>query len=266
VITLPFPAIDPVMIHLGPWPVRWYGVAYAAGILLAWAYLTWIVRHYQSSFKPKILDDIMVPIILGIVIGGRLGFVLFYHTNHYLQYPWEILMVWQGGMAFHGGLLGATVAMIWFARKHGLPLLAITDVIATGTPIGLFLGRIANFINAEHYGTLTDAPWGVIFPGGGPLPRHPSQIYEALSEGLFLGLLLLAAWQCRHWRTKPGRITGLFLVGYALARMVCEFFRVPDGLISFAMVSITIGQFLSIPMLIGGLYLIYGNSSRSSTH
>lgn len=262
-MAIPFPQIDPVMVHLGPWPVRWYGVAYAVGILGAWAYLAWLIKRFPAYLSPQKLGEIITPLIIGIIVGGRLGFVLFYQTEYYLAHPIDIIKVWQGGMAFHGGLIGAIFGIAWFARQQNLPWLSVTDVMACGTPIGLFLGRLANFINGEHFGRPTEMPWGVIFPHGGPWPRHPSQIYEALTEGLCLLILLGLAWRT-SWRQRPGRISGLFLVGYALARIGCELFRTPDGWVNLYFTHVTMGQALSIPMMILGVYLIYDASCRTT--
>jgi phosphatidylglycerol:prolipoprotein diacylglycerol transferase len=191
-----------------------------------------------------------------VVLGGRIGYVLFYQPGYYLQHPIEALYLWHGGMSFHGGALGVTLAILLFTRARRLPVLAFSDVIAEAIPIGLFFGRIANFINGELFGRETEIPWAMVFPNGGPVPRHPSQLYEAVCEGLLLFLLLLLA-EHRGARRRPGIVTGLFLIGYAVARMSGELFRQPDAQLGFLVFGTTMGQLLSIPVLIAGFILIW---------
>jgi phosphatidylglycerol:prolipoprotein diacylglycerol transferase len=202
------------------------------------------------------IDDFLVWATLGVVLGGRIGYVLFYQPGYYLQHPVEALYLWHGGMSFHGGALGVTLAIVLFTRARRLPVLAFSDVVAEAIPIGLFFGRIANFINGELFGRETDVPWAMAFPNGGPVPRHPSQLYEAVCEGLLLFLLLLIA-EHRGARRRPGIVTGLFLVGYAVARMSGELFRQPDAQLGFLVLGTTMGQLLSIPVLIAGILLIW---------
>jgi phosphatidylglycerol---prolipoprotein diacylglyceryl transferase len=253
---LQFPAIDPVAIQLGPIALRWYGLAYVIGILLAWKYCLWIAKRYIPTIKAAQVDEFMMWALAGIVIGGRLGYVLIYNPLKYMAEPWRILMTWEGGMSFHGGFVGVVAAAYIFCRRNQIPLLRFGDMLGSATPFGLFLGRIANFINAELYGHPTTVPWAMVFPGAGPEPRHPSQIYEALTEGVLLLVLIFASWQIPKCRDKPGFQMGLFLAGYGVARSFCEIFRVPDGILDLGLVTLTIGQALSIPLVISGLYLM----------
>jgi phosphatidylglycerol:prolipoprotein diacylglycerol transferase len=253
---IPFPAIDPVAIALGPFVVRWYALAYIAGLLLGWRYCLILADRPPRLVERRDIDDFLVWATLGVVLGGRIGYVLFYQPGYYLQHPIEALYLWHGGMSFHGGALGVTIAILLFTRRRQLPVLAFSDVIAEAIPIGLFFGRIANFINGELFGRETDVPWAMVFPNGGPLPRHPSQLYEAVCEGLLLFLLLLFA-EHRGARRWPGIVTGLFLIGYAVARMSGELFRQPDAQLGFLVFGTTMGQLLSIPVLIAGILFIW---------
>ena len=253
---IPFPAIDPVAIAIGPLVVRWYALAYIVGLLLGWRYCLVLADRPPRLVERRDIDDFLVWATLGVVLGGRIGYVLFYQPGYYLQHPIEALYLWHGGMSFHGGALGVTLAILLFTRARRLPVLAFSDVIAEAIPIGLFFGRIANFINGELFGRETDIPWAMVFPNGGPVPRHPSQLYEAVCEGLLLFLLLLLA-EHRGARRRPGIVTGLFLIGYAVARMSGELFRQPDAQLGFLVFGTTMGQLLSIPVLIAGFILIW---------
>lgn len=255
-MSITFPDIDPVLVQIGPLAIRWYALAYVSGIVLGWWYLIRLNKRPPVILTQKALDDIMVWATLGIILGGRLGYVIFYNGSYYLHNPVEILKVWQGGMSFHGGLIGLLIAVYLMCRKEKISFIGTMDMVACVGPIGLFFGRIANFINGELYGRVTDVPWGIIFPRGGPLPRHPSQIYEALLEGLTLFLILsLLVWftRIRHYK---GAIGGVFLIGYALARMTVEQFREPDEQLGFIWGALTMGQLLSFPMLLIGVGLI----------
>jgi len=252
---IPFPAIDPVAVAIGPFVVRWYALAYIVGLLLGWRYCLVLADRPPRLVERRDIDDFLVWATLGVVLGGRIGYVLFYQPGYYLQHPIEALYLWHGGMSFHGGALGVTLAILLFTRARRLPVLAFSDVIAEAIPIGLFFGRIANFINGELFGRETDIPWAMVFPNGGPVPRHPSQLYEAVCEGLLLFLLLLLA-EHRGARRRPGIVTGLFLIGYAVARMSGELFRQPDAQLGFLVFGTTMGQLLSIPVLIAGIVLI----------
>lgn len=251
-----FPNIDPVLIEFGPLAIRWYGLAYVAGLILGWRYVRRLVYGPPPVTPGRDVDDFLVWATLGVVLGGRLGYVLFYQPAYYLSHPLAIFQVWAGGMSFHGGLLGVLVALVLFVRRRNIPLLAFGDVIACAAPIGLFFGRLANFINGELFGRETDVPWAMVFPHGGPMARHPSQIYEALMEGVLLFIVLHLLWRSQTVRRRPGILTGVFLIGYALARSVAEVFRQPDTHIGFLLGGTTMGQWLSVPMLLLGLYLI----------
>jgi phosphatidylglycerol:prolipoprotein diacylglycerol transferase len=255
-LAIPFPAIDPVAIAIGPFVVRWYALAYIAGLLLGWRYCLILADRPPRLVERRDIDDFLVWATLGVVLGGRIGYVLFYQLGYYLQHPIEALYLWHGGMSFHGGALGVTIAILLFTRLRQLPVLAFSDIIAEAIPIGLFFGRIANFINGELFGRETDVPWAMVFPNGGPVPRHPSQLYEAVCEGLLLFLLLLFA-EHRGARRWPGIVTGLFLIGYAVARMSGELFRQPDAQLGFLVFGTTMGQLLSIPVLIAGILFIW---------
>lgn len=239
-------------------PIRWYALAYVVGLLVGWRYCMRLARRPPNLVTPEQIDDFLLWAIVGVIVGGRLGIVLFYQPSFYLSHPAEIVKVWKGGMSFHGGLAGVTILLIVFARRHRIPFLALTDIIAAAAPIGLFLGRIANFINGELWGRPTDVPWAMIFPNAPDrLPRHPSQLYEASLEGLvlFLVLAFLVLGPPRTLR-RPGLTTGVFLAGYALGRGFVETMREPDSYIGLLTFGTTWGQWLSLPMLLGGAYLV----------
>ncbi len=260
---IPFPAIDPVAIHIGPLAIRWYALAYIAGLLLALLYARWILRRERffapgkPFMQPEDMDDFLLWAMLGVVVGGRLGYVLFYAPQFYLHNPAAIFAVWRGGMSFHGGFLGVLLATWAFARRRGIPFLRLLDITAAATPIGLFLGRIANFINAELWGRTTDMPWGVVFPGAGPLPRHPSQLYEAVLEGIVLFIVLHVMLR-RGALRRPGLLAGVFTAGYGLARFLVEFFREPDRHIGYLVGGwLTMGMLLSLPLIALGSWLVW---------
>lgn len=257
---IPFPAIDPVLISLGPFVIRWYALAYIGGLMLGWKLC---VRLASQSFlwgertppSLALLDDMILFAALGVVLGGRTGYVLFYNLDHFIAHPENILSVWQGGMSFHGGLAGCALGLAISARRHREKVSALFDVAATVAPIGLFLGRIANFINGELWGRVTDVSWAVVFPLGGPMSRHPSQLYEAALEGLVLGLVLIAAVRLGGLR-RPWMLSGLFGIGYGLARIVSEFFREPDPQLGFLFGGTTMGMLLSLPVIALGAALV----------
>jgi phosphatidylglycerol:prolipoprotein diacylglycerol transferase len=259
-LAIPFPALDPVLISIGPFAIRWYALAYIVGILLGWTYARAIICRETLWGGPAPMtvgdyDDFVLWVTLGIILGGRLGFVLFYNPGYFAAHPLEILQIWKGGMSFHGGFLGCVLAVILFARHRGIPILSLGDVTCAAGPIGIFLGRIANFINGELWGRQTDVPWAIIFPGGGPLPRHPSQLYEAVLEGLVLFVVLAALIRAGALR-RPGFILGAFAFGYAVARAICELFREPDAQLGFLWGGLTMGMLLSLPLLLAGLALM----------
>jgi len=258
-----FPMIDPVLVELGPVVIRWYALAYITGLVLGWRYMIWLAGQPGSRILPIHADDFLVWATFAVILGGRIGYVLFYKPEYYLAHPGDIVKTWQGGMSFHGGFLGVLVAAIWFTRLRKISFWAFVDLAAMVAPIGLFFGRIANFINSELWGRITDVPWGMVFPNGGPYPRHPSQLYEAVLEGLVLLLVLHMVWRRKSLRTKPGVISGSFIVGYGLARIVVEMFRQPDAYLGFLAGGATMGQWLSVPMVLGGAALIVYAQKRS---
>ena len=253
-----FPQFDPVLVQIGPFGIRWYALAYIAGIVLGWRLLRHLVAQAPAVTTAVQADDFVTWATLGIVLGGRLGYVLFYQPGVYLAHPAMIFAVWEGGMSFHGGALGVTVAILWFCRRNAIPLLGFADRVAVCVPIGLGLGRIANFVNGELWGREApdSLPWAMIFPNGGPVPRHPSQLYEALLEGLVLFLVMFVLSRQERLRARFGWLTGAFLVGYGIARTTGEFFREPDLFLGYLIGGVTMGQLLCIPMLLAGLWLI----------
>lgn len=283
---IPFPDIPHQILIPLPWggglPLRFYALAYLAGLIGGWAMITALMRRPQfwpqdrAPMTPKMVEDLLTAVILGVIIGGRLGYVLFYDPGNFIEHPLDIVKVWEGGMSFHGGFLGVVAAGLWFCRRHGVPALQLADALALVAPLGLFLGRIANFVNAELWGRPTDLPWGVIFPGEaaqtcpGVLPgicaRHPSQLYEAGLEGLLLGLVVYLLFRAGALK-RPGTITGAFLLGYGLARMFVELFRQADqqfisaadpsgNVLSLGNWGLHMGQLLSLPMVLAGLWLL----------
>ncbi|HZP78711.1 MAG TPA: prolipoprotein diacylglyceryl transferase [Pseudolabrys sp.] len=259
-LAIPFPAFDPVLVHLGPLAIRWYALAYIFGILLGWVYARALIRNGalwggRSPMTVVDFDDFVLWVTLGIILGGRTGYVLFYNLPHFSQHPLEIFELWNGGMSFHGGFTGCVVAVILFARKRGISILSLGDVTCAVGPIGLFLGRIANFINGELWGRAADVPWAMIFPNGGPIPRHPSQLYEATLEGLVLLTFLFVLIRLGALR-RPGLIIGAFAVAYGFARIFCEFFREPDIQLGFLWGGFTMGQLLSVPLILAGVGFI----------
>ena len=254
---LPFPNFDPVLISIGPFAIRWYALAYIAGILIGWVYARFLIRRESlwggpAPLKVTDFDDYIVWVTLGIVLGGRIGYVLFYNPAHFAAHPLEIFQVWTGGMSFHGGFIGCVLAVVLFARQRGISILSLGDLTCAAGPIGLCLGRIANFINGELWGRPTDVPWAIVFPGGGPLPRHPSQLYESALEGALLFFVLAIAIRFGALK-RPGLVIGLFAIVYALARSFCELFREPDAQLGFLWGGMTMGMLLSIPLFLAGV-------------
>jgi phosphatidylglycerol:prolipoprotein diacylglycerol transferase len=259
---LPFPAFDPVLISFGPIAIRWYALAYIVGILLGWLYARAIIRRERLWSAPMPMtvsdyDDFVLWVTLGIILGGRIGYVLFYNPSYFAAHPLESFQLWKGGMSFHGGFLGCVGAVILFARKHDLPILSLGDITTAVGPIGLFLGRLANFINSELWGRPADAsvPWAIVFPNGGPLPRHPSQLYEAALEGILLFTILAVMIRLGALK-RPGLILGSFIAIYGFARIIGEFFREPDPQLGFLWGGLTMGMLLSGPMIIAGAIII----------
>lgn len=256
-MALQFPNIDPVALSIGPLDIRWYSLAYLAGILLGWAYALYLCRMDPDKRPHKIdIDDFIPWVVLGVIAGGRLGYILFYQPMTYLNDPLAVFKLWEGGMSFHGGALGVIIALIVYAKVKAIPLLRLTDIACASVPIGLLFGRLANFVNGELFGRVTDAPVGMVFPYGGDLPRHPSQLYEAMFEGLVLFAVLAALYHAPKVRHRPGVVTGVFLAGYGVARFVIEYFREPDYYLGLFWGALSMGQILCIPMITLGLGVI----------
>ena len=245
---------DPVAIQIFSIEIRWYSLAYIFGILIGWLYCKKILIKDKNI--SKLFDDLISYLIIGIILGGRLGYVIFYNLEYFLSNPIEILMIWHGGMSFHGGLLGVLASTIIYAKKHNVNKFIFLDLIAGSAPIGIFLGRIANFVNSELYGRETDVLWSVIFARIDNITRHPSQIYEALLEGVILFFILFFFIK-KNYLLKPGLISSLFLIFYSLFRFLVEFFRVPDEQIGFIYLNLTIGQIISLIFLSFGFYLFF---------
>ncbi len=254
---LNYPNIDPVAFSLGPVEIRWYGISYVVGILLAWVYSRSLVRRYTDNVTLKNIDDFLIWATIGVVVGGRIGDAIFYMPAENYARFWEVLYIWRPGMSFHGGLVGVALATFFFCRSRKLPFLCLADIVSSAAPIGLFFGRIANFINAELVGRETDVSWAMVFPGAGPVARHPSQLYEAFLEGFLLFFGLMAIERLTKIRQeRPGMMFGLFLVGYGLARILVENYREPEQHQGFLFLKVTMGQLLSAPVLIAGVAFI----------
>jgi phosphatidylglycerol---prolipoprotein diacylglyceryl transferase len=268
IAVIPYPAIDPVAVNIGPFPIRWYALAYIGGLGLGWLYARLLVRSdrlwgrdlWGNSPRPagSAIDDLVLYCALAVVIGGRLGQVIFYEWSHYSAHPLEIFELWNGGMSFHGGLIAAVLAMWYVARQAKVPMLTIADICGAVAPIGILLGRIANFIRPELWGRPTDAtvvPWAMVFPDVDDLPRHPSQLYEGGLEGLLLFVVLFFFVRGGAFK-RPGLVAGIFCVGYGLARIFCEFFREPDPDLEALAHGLTMGMVLSVPVILVGVGLI----------
>lgn len=271
---IPFPGIDPILFELGPLAIRWYSLAYIAGFVFGWWYSLRLLKNerlWGSAGPPASRDqlsDLLTWIILGVIIGGRAGYVLFYSAEYYSANPLDALKIWHGGMSFHGGMLGVAVALVLFSWKNCVPLDSLSDVVAAAVPIGLFFGRLANFVNGELYGRVSDVPWAFVFPHDpSQLPRHPSQLYEAALEGVLLFIVLRVLTHHTRALRYPGIVAGSMLVGYATARMAVEWFREPDAHLGFLAGSwLTMGMFLSAPMVLAGAALIAFGVSRAGRH
>jgi phosphatidylglycerol:prolipoprotein diacylglycerol transferase len=270
-LAIPYPNIDPVALPLGPVSIKWYGLAYMAGLLLGWLYIRRLLARPglwpqdRVPFAPRDTDDLLIYVAVGVLLGGRLGHVLFYDPLHYLQNPFDVVAVWRGGMAFHGGLIGSIVGIVLFARRVGANPWSVLDACAAAVPIGLFFGRIANFINAELWGRVTSVPWAMVFPGreAGGLERHPSQLYEAFLEGFVLFAFL---WWMSHRMAalrRPGMVAGTFLIGYGLARSFCELFREPEPGHFLNLGPLTAGILYSIPMILAGIWIVREAARRT---
>lgn len=251
-----YPDINPIAAHIGPLTIYWYGVMYALSMIVAWQLGVYRAKQPHAPVKPEVVSDLILFWgIIGVVVGGRLGYVLFYQFSTFIHHPLYLLRVWDGGMSFHGGLIGVILVMLLYAKRHHLSILVLMDFLAPLVPPGLCLGRIGNFINGELWGRVTTLPWGMVFPQAGPLPRHPTQLYEALGEGVLFFILL---WWYSNKPHRPGQVSGFFLVGYAFIRFLIEYLREPDAHMGFVLFnSLTQGQLLCIPMLLLGLYLLF---------
>lgn len=269
-LAIPFPDFDPVAISIGPLAIKWYGLSYLAGLILGWAYIRRLLstpglwRRDTPPFDVAKVDDLLLYITLGVVLGGRLGYVILYEPSAYLASPLDIFAVWKGGMSFHGAFIGCALAIWLFARRQGVSMFSTTDLCTAAVPIGLFFGRLANFINGELFGRVSDVPWAMVFPHAAalypdvePATRHPSQLYEAALEGLVLFAVLRLLTHTFGALKSPGLVTGTFLTGYALARSFSEIFREPHAVHFFNVGPLTAGQVYSLPMLALGIYLIW---------
>ncbi len=256
--------LDPVLLELGPFKLRWYSLAYLAGILIGWWYLLRLIDRPGAPMARRHADDLVFYATLGVILGGRLGYVLFYRPGYYFDDPLQILRIWDGGMSFHGGVIGVTLGILWLARKQKLDWLRVHDYVACCVPFGLFFGRLANFVNSELWGRTTDVPWAIRFCEGGVVgpacelgpPRHPSQLYEAGLEGLLLFAILWFLFWKTEARYQPGKLVGTFLLGYGLSRFLVELVRQPDHGLEHLSWGLTMGQTLTVPMILGGAWLI----------
>lgn len=253
---LDFPEISPIMFTVGPLAVRWYSMAYLFGILIGWFLLKRNVAKNNLGLSKENIEDLVFYITLGVILGGRFGYVLFYGQDTYLHNPLQIFAIWHGGMSFHGGIAGVILAMWYFSHKIKYPFLRLADLVVLYAPIGIFLGRLANFVNDELWGRPSDVAWAVKFPNGGYIPRHPSQLYEALTEGLLMFVILNLLWRSKTVRERKGTVAALFAVLYAVFRMSMEQFRQPDAQLGFIFGNVTMGQILSVPLLVAGLAVL----------
>lgn len=256
---LPYPEISPIALSLGPLDIRWYSLAYLFGILIAWFLILQNNKKYNLGYNKQHLEDLVFYITLGIIVGGRLGYALFYGGYEMWLKPWRLLELWKGGMSFHGGIVGVIIASYVFAKKFNFKFMAITDLISLYAPIGMFLGRIANFINDELWGRVTTVPWAVRFPSGGYVPRHPSQLYEAFFEGIVIFILLNFLWKNKKIRNTHGIVSALFIILYGFFRILMEQFRQPDAHMGFFFNHLTMGQMLSAPLILGGFVILIRN-------
>ena len=260
---LAYPNIDPVAIEIGPFSIKWYGIAYMSGLLVGWWYVRRLLstpglwRGGKAPLSIEQTDDLLLWVTLSVIVGGRLGQVLLYDPGYYFEHPAEILKTWRGGMSFHGALIASGIVLLVFARWHKLPALSVMDLCCAAVPFGLLFGRTANFINSEHWGRPSEVAWAMVFPNGGDIPRHPSQLYEAALEGLAMFFILRFVTHTLLGLKQPGLVTGVWLVWYAIARTVCEFFREPENMHALNLGPFTAGQMYSIPMFLLGLVLIH---------
>ena len=256
---IPYPQLNPEILRIGPVAIRWYGMMYLGGFAASYALVRRQVTKKHIPLDRDFIDSLYTFIVLGLIIGARLGYVLFYNLAAYLRHPLDIFAVWQGGMSFHGGLIGSVIAGVWYSRRFKADPWQVADLVTATAPIGLGLGRLGNFINGELYGRVTDVPWAMIFPSGGPFPRHPSQLYEFLLEGVLLFIIL---WTVKDRVRKTGVLVSLFLVLYGLFRFLVEFFREPDAQLGYILGPFTMGQLLSTAMALAGAGLLFWRTKR----
>ena len=258
-----FPSISPIIFSIGPIAVRWYSMAYLFGIAAGWFLVNRNVKKYNLGLSKADVEDLIFYLTLGIIIGGRFGYVLFYGKGAFWENPLQIFELWKGGMSFHGGIAGVIIAAWLYARRFGFQFLAITDLVALYAPIGMFLGRLANFVNDELWGRVTTVPWAVRFPSGGYVPRHPSQLYEAFFEGIVIFILLNWLWRSSRIRNSHGVVSALFVMLYGIFRISMEQFRQPDAQLGFFFGHITMGQMLSLPLIIAGIWVLVVKLKKS---
>jgi len=267
---IPFPEIDPIAFSIfGILHIRWYALAYLTGFLGGWGYGSWLAGRFGKDWRPnrQDIEDLLPWVVAGVVLGGRIGYVLFYNFSFYLENPLQIFFLWEGGMSFHGGMAGVIAVLLLYARHAKIPLLQLSDLVACVVPIGLFFGRLANFANGELFGRVTAMPWGVVFPYGEPFPRHPSQLYEAGLEGMVLFLLLYVLARFFHFWKHPGMLAGVFLAWYGSARFCIEWVREPDTQLGLFAEYFSMGQILSLPMIVGGIWLVrYAAKQKAVEH
>lgn len=260
---IPFPEINPVAIEIGPLKVHWYGLMYLLAFALVWILGRYRIKKGMIDLTQQRFEDLIFYGVLGVILGGRLGYILFYQPSFYLAHPLEIFSIWDGGMSFHGGLLGVLLAMYLFGRKVGKTFFEMTDFIAPLVPLGLACGRLGNFINGELWGRPADVPWAMIFPGAGNIPRHPSQIYQMLLEGILLFIIL---WLFSGKKRPVGQVSAVFLMGYGVFRFIAEYTREPDSYLGFLALGFSMGQWLSIPMILTGIYLYISSTKKTANN
>ena len=261
-----FPHIDPVLFSFGFITIRWYALAYVAGLVIGWRWCMVMARKDSHGIRPEHYDEFLTWAVFGVLLGGRIVYILFYNLGEYLAHPLEMLQLWHGGMSFHGGMIGVILAAFLFTRHKKIPFLAFTDPLACVAPVGLGLGRLANFINGELFGRPSDVPWAIVFPRGGEVPRHPSQMYEAFAEGLILLIIMFAMSRNAKTRARSGILSGTFLALYGIFRFIIEFFREPDAQLGFLFAGATMGQLLCLPMIAAGIGIVIYALRRGNAH
>ncbi len=259
---IPFPEINPVAIEIGPLKVHWYGLMYLLAFALVWVLGRYRIKKGMIDLTLQRFEDLIFYGVLGVIVGGRLGYIFFYQPSFYLSHPLEIFSIWDGGMSFHGGLIGVLLAMYLFGRKEGKTFFEVADFIAPLVPLGLASGRLGNFINGELWGRPADVPWAMIFPGAGNIPRHPSQLYQMLLEGILLFIIL---WIFSSKKRPVGQVSAVFLMGYGVFRFIAEYTREPDSYLGFLALGFSMGQWLSIPMILAGIWLYIDSAKKQAS-